>query len=78
MSGNKDKRLAKLERKRPPARLVIVWRDRATGWTPEEAIARRFPDGVPPGAEIILFSWMLPGETEAEARECLRWEQAKP
>ncbi len=72
MSGNKDKRLAKLERKRPTGQTFIVWLDRAAGWTAEEAIARRFPDGEPPGAKIILVSWMLPGESEAEAQEWLR------
>jgi hypothetical protein len=79
MSGNKNKRLAKLERKRQPAgETFMVWRDRAKGWTQEEALARRFPDGVPPGAKIIMFSWMLPGESKAEAQEWLRAEQAKP
>jgi hypothetical protein len=59
MSGNRDKRLAKLERKRRPAgETFIVWRDRAKGWTEEEAIARRFPEGVPRGAQIVLFSWL--------------------
>ena len=78
MSGNKDKRLEKLERKgQPKPRLVTVWRDRAKGWSREEAIARRYPEGVPEGVEIMLFSWLLPGETEAEARECLRREQAE-
>ena len=50
----------------------MVWLDRAKGWTEEEAIARAYPKGVPKGVQIILFSWMLPGETEAEAQEWLR------
>ena len=75
MSGNKNKRLAKLEKKRQPAgQTFLVWRDRAAGWTVEEAIARRFPDGEPPGAKIIMFSWLLPGESLAEAEERLRSE----
>ena len=59
MSGNRDKRLGKLERKRRPAgETFIVWRDRARGETQEQAIARRFPDGVPPGAQIIHIGWL--------------------
>ena len=59
MSGNRDKRLAKLERKRrPAAKTVFVWLDRAAGWTQEEAIARSFPDGEPPGAQIVFISWL--------------------
>jgi len=59
MSGSRDKRLAKLERKRQPAgETFIVWLDREAGWTEEEAIARRFPEGEPPGAKIILLSWL--------------------
>ena len=59
MSGSLDKRLAKLERKRQPAgKTFIVWLDRAAGWTEEEAIARRFPDGEPPGAKIVFISWL--------------------
>jgi hypothetical protein len=65
MSGNRDKRLAKLERKRrPEGETFVIWRNRAAGWTYEEAIARRFPDGVPPGAKISFFSWLTPDDPD--------------
>jgi len=70
MSGNKGKRLAKLERKRRPApKIVMVWHDRAAGWTEEEAIARAFPEGEPPGVQIMLFSWMTPADAKAAEQD---------
>jgi hypothetical protein len=64
MSGSKEKRVAELEQDRRPAPIVLyVWRDRP-GETTEQAIARRFPDGVPAGARLVICSWRFAGEGE--------------
>ena len=61
MTSSRDKRLAKLEKHRSPEpKPVMVWCGRND--TPEQAIARRFPDGVPPGTRIIRFRWLRRGE----------------
>jgi hypothetical protein len=79
MSGKKDKRLAKLERKRrPAAKIVMVWYDRAAGWTEEEAIARAFPEGEPPGVQIMLLSWMTAADAKAAEQEPTSLGQADP
>ena len=65
MSGNRDKRLAKLERKRRPLRIVFVRQDREAGWTVEEAIARAYPEGPPPGVEIRILAWMTEDDMKA-------------
>jgi hypothetical protein len=57
MNGGRDKRLGKLElKRRPVARTFYLWRDGA-GETLEQAIARSFPDGVPQGARLVIYSW---------------------
>jgi hypothetical protein len=62
MSGSRDRRLAKLERRRPAAGgIVLVWR--VENETEEEAIARDFPHGVPPGVQPRIIRWLRPGET---------------
>jgi hypothetical protein len=62
MSGSRDRRLAKLERRRPAAGgIVLVWRDKAE--SEAQAIARDFPDGVPPGVQPRIIRWLRPGET---------------
>jgi hypothetical protein len=62
MSGSRDMRLAKLERRRPAAGgIVLVWC--LEDETSEEAIARDFPDGVPPGVQPRIIRWLRPGET---------------
>jgi hypothetical protein len=63
MSGSRQKRLAKLERKRRPAeRGVLLWYDAARE-TAEQATARRFPEGVPPGVRLHIFRWLTKGES---------------
>jgi hypothetical protein len=62
MNGGRDKRLAKLERhRRPPARTFYVWRNAPTE-SAKEAIARRFPEGIPPGARLVICSWQVANE----------------
>ena len=61
MSGSRDRRLAKLERHRPEAGgIVLVWCDEDE--TEAQAIARDFPDGVPPGVPPRIIQWLRPGE----------------
>jgi hypothetical protein len=62
MNSNRDRRLAKLEQhRRPAARILYVWRN-APMESAEEAIARRFPAGVPAGAHLVICSWQVAGE----------------
>jgi hypothetical protein len=62
MNGPRHKRLAMLRRKhRPGERTVILWYD-AEEETREQAIARRFPKGVPRGARLIVLRWLTEGE----------------
>ena len=67
MSGSREKRLAKLERKRQPKEsTVLVWYD-AEEETSEQAIAQRFPEGVPPGTRLIVLRWLTAEDGEAES-----------
>lgn len=67
MTLSREKRLAKLERRRSPEpEVVIVWCDRTD--TPEQAIARRFPKGVPPGTRPLTVRWLRPGEVPPAVR----------
>jgi hypothetical protein len=67
MSWSRDRRLAKLERRRPAAGgMVLVWR--VEGESEEEAIARDFPNGVPPGVQPRIIRWLRPGETAPSPR----------
>jgi len=61
MNRSQNRRLAKLERRSPAgARMVLVWcRQNETA---EQAIARDFPDGVPPGVQPRIIRWLRPGE----------------
>jgi len=64
MNGRHDRRLAKLELDlRPAATLFYVWRDRPRE-TARQAIARRFPAGVPADARLVICSWQAAGERE--------------
>ncbi len=68
MNGNRDRRLAKLEQDRQPAaKILYVWRDGPTE-SAEEAIARRFPAGVPAGARLVICSWQFDDERIPSAR----------
>ena len=61
MNRSQDRRLAKLERHRPEAGgIVLVWCDEDE--TEAQAIARDFPDGVPPGVQPRMIRWLRPGE----------------
>ena len=61
MNGGQDRRLAKLERRRPAAGgFVLVWCEEDE--TEAQAIARDFPDGVPPRVQPRIIRWLRPGE----------------
>jgi hypothetical protein len=70
MSGTRHNRLAELRRKRrPQERTVVLWYD-AEQETAEQAIARRFPKGVPPRVRLLILRWLTEGESEsAPARD---------
>jgi hypothetical protein len=62
MSGTagRERRIARLEKDRgSQAEPLIVWC--AAEESPEAAIARRFPEGVPENAELLFISWMAGG-----------------
>ena len=60
MSGSRGRRLARLERDlEPPARTMYVWRH-VPAESREEAIARAFPEGVPPDVQLVICSWQWP------------------
>jgi hypothetical protein len=61
MVSNLDRRLSKIEAVEFPKTRIIIWLDDKQ--TPEEAVAARFPDGVPDDAAINLLRW----STEPEA-----------
>ena len=57
MNNAPERRLAKLEGSgRRDGRLAIVCRD--AGQTEAEAIAARYPDGLPRGSRLMVISWM--------------------
>jgi hypothetical protein len=61
MNASQDRRLAKLERRRPGAGgIVLVWCEEDE--TEAQAIARDFPDGVPPRVQPRVVRWLRPGE----------------
>jgi hypothetical protein len=69
MNGARQKRIAKLLRKRRPAeRTVLLWYD-AERETREQAIARRFPKGVPPRMRLLILRWLTESESES-APDC--------
>jgi hypothetical protein len=74
MNGGWEKRLAKLERKRQPAgRNYHVFLDTRVKETRAQAIARHFPDGVPPGGQVVFLRWLtdedpVPAQFERKPR----------
>ncbi len=69
MNGGLDKRLAKLERERQSAgETFYVWINTLAKETRAEAIARRFPDGVPPGAKLVVLRWLTAEDPPELAR----------
>ena len=50
--GNLTSRLEALEASAPPVKPVMVWRDAARGERVEEAIAKRYPEGVAADAPV--------------------------
>jgi hypothetical protein len=65
MNETRQKRIAKLLRKRRPAeRTVLLWYD-AERETGERAIARRFPKGVPPRMRLLILRWLTEDESES-------------
>jgi hypothetical protein len=69
MNASHDRRIARLEQAkleregRPAANVFYVWRN-APMESAEEAIARRFPAGVPADARLVVCSWQIPGSLE--------------
>ena len=48
-------RLAKLEQAAAPTVTLYAWQE--DGETTAAAIARQFPEGVPAGARVVVYSW---------------------
>jgi hypothetical protein len=63
MSGHLERRVAKLEAVGGAKEIVLVW---GGGLTDEEAIASRFPGGVPASVDLVLLRRMT--EDMARAR----------
>jgi hypothetical protein len=59
MGTNLERRLARLEPERPQCQKVFIWRD--CGKTAAEAVAARYPHGVPDNIELWIFEWKEPG-----------------
>jgi hypothetical protein len=60
MTRRMEARLQKLETKSTPeSRVWIWWHERQTK---EQAIAERYPEGAPEGAEITFLKWMRSDE----------------
>jgi hypothetical protein len=62
--NNMKRRLAKLEQAAAPKQTVYAWNE--DGETVEQSIALAFPDGVPTGARVVVYSW-APASDEAAA-----------
>jgi hypothetical protein len=78
MNASRDRRLARLEQakreqarleqdRRPAAAILYVWRDAGIE-SAKKAIARRCPQGVPPGARLVICSWQAEDELTQRAR----------
>jgi hypothetical protein len=60
MTSRMEARLQKLETKSAPKSRMWIWRHE---WqTKEQAIAERYPEGVPEAAEIGFITWMRSDE----------------
>jgi len=67
MSEGRDRRLARLERRRGrKTRTLIIWWDAAKE-TREQALARRCPEGAPGNARLLYVRWLMPGEKAESA-----------
>ena len=67
MSLGRDRRLARLERRRGKKKIALVWYDPSRE-TAAQARARRYPEGVPAGARLIYISWQWQhGRTQSAA-----------
>ena len=65
MSGSRNRRVARMEHdRRPRTRTFYLWRD-APRESAEAAIMRHFPKGAPPGAELVICSWLTGDEPES-------------
>jgi hypothetical protein len=64
MASPLDRRLRQLEEVASPSRLpTLIWRE--IGQTAEQAIAARFPDGIPTNVLPVVLSWLTPAMAEA-------------
>ena len=55
MASNLNRRVTRLEEIESYAGQVFLWRE--VGQTYEEALAARFPEGVPPGVRVLVIGW---------------------
>jgi len=55
MASNISRRLASLESTEAYTSQAFIWRE--IGQTPEQAIAARFPEGVPPDIRVTIIGW---------------------
>jgi hypothetical protein len=62
MSKNLERRLARLETQTAPRERVFIWQ--SVGQSPGEAVAARFPHGVPDKVEPVILGWAEPEESE--------------
>ena len=67
MTLGRDRRLARLERRRRRKQIALVWYDPSRE-TAEQARARQHPEGVPAGARLVYITWLgQSDETEPAA-----------
>ncbi|MBR0668270.1 hypothetical protein GXW71_28215 [Roseomonas hellenica] len=65
MSGTLARRLGAIERELAPVkRVVCVVVDQASGETLADALAKRFPDGVPPSVSPLGITTGVPRNTD--------------
>ena len=55
MPSSLNRRLTRLEDTDAHDSQIFLWRE--MGQTHEEAVAARFPDGVPPGLRVMVIGW---------------------
>jgi len=60
MSKHLERRLARLETESASRERVFIWKD--LGKSAEEAVAARFPHGVPDNVEPVILGWAEPEE----------------
>jgi len=65
MASNISRRLSSLENKDHYVSQAFIWRE--VGQTHEQAVAERFPEGVPPGVEAMVIGWQEPDGELARA-----------